>query len=51
MTVIDMHPDEDGRFAARFVPEQAGRWGVSVRALPAHPSLTSPFDSGLVAAD
>ena len=51
MTVIDMHPDEHGRFAADFVPEQAGRWGVSVRALPGHPSLTSPFDPGLVVAD
>ncbi|MGA7756765.1 MAG: alpha-glucan family phosphorylase [Ilumatobacteraceae bacterium] len=51
MTVIDMHPDEDGRFTASFVPEQAGRWGVSARALPTHPSLTSPFDSGLVVAD
>jgi hypothetical protein len=51
MTVIDMHPDEHGRFAAGFVPEQAGRWGVSVRALPGHPSLTSPFDPGLVVAD
>jgi starch phosphorylase len=51
MTVIDMHPEEDGRFTASFVPEQAGRWGVSARALPTHPSLTSPFDSGLVVAD
>ena len=51
MTVIDMHARDDGRFAARLVPEHAGRWGVSVRALPAHPLLTGPVDSGLVVAD
>ena len=51
MTVIDMHPDDTGRFAADLVPEQAGRWGVAVRALPAHRLLTGPFDSGLVVVD
>jgi starch phosphorylase len=51
MTVIDMHPDRDGRFAATFVPEQAGRWGVAVRAMPSHRDLTNPSDPGLVVTD
>ncbi len=49
MVVIDMAPAGDGRFTATFAPEQAGRWGVSVRVLPTHPLLTGPFDTGLVA--
>jgi glycogen phosphorylase len=48
MAVADMQPGEDGRFAATFVPEHAGRWGVAVRAMPTHPSLTSPYDAALV---
>jgi starch phosphorylase len=51
MTVVDMHPDADGRFAATFVPEQAGRWGVAVRAMPTHPAMTNPVDTGLLVTD
>jgi starch phosphorylase len=51
LAVIPMTPTGDGRFAATFTPERAGRWGVSVRALPTHPLLTGPFDVGLVVVD
>jgi starch phosphorylase len=51
LAVIDMTPSGDGQFTATFTPEQSGRWGVSVRALPTHPLLTGPFDAGLVAVD
>jgi starch phosphorylase len=51
MAVIDMTTTGDGRYAASFTPEQSGRWGVSMRALPVHPLLTGPFDAGLVAVD
>lgn len=44
-----MTPGEDGRYHASVVPDRAGRWGVSVRALPTHALLTSPFDTGLIA--
>jgi glycogen phosphorylase len=49
MRVLDLAPDGAGRFTTTFVPEQAGRWGVSVRALPTHPLLTNEFATGLVA--
>ena len=32
-----------------FVPGEAGRWGVTVRAMPSHPLLSNLFDTGLVA--
>ena len=51
LTVIDMTAVGGGRFTASFTPGEAGRWGVMVRALPTHPLLTNPFDTGLVATD
>ena len=30
-------------------PQGAGPWGVTVRALPTHPGLSSVYDTGLVA--
>jgi hypothetical protein len=30
------------------VPDRAGRWGIAARAMPTHPHLTGPFDTGLV---
>lgn len=49
MTVVPMTVQADGRYEASFTPDRAGRWGVSVRALPSHPHLTSVYDTGLVA--
>ncbi|HSL74583.1 MAG TPA: alpha-glucan family phosphorylase [Ilumatobacteraceae bacterium] len=46
--VCDMTAGEDGRFAATFVPDEAGRWGVTVRVLPNHPALADPASTGLV---
>jgi starch phosphorylase len=51
MTVIDMTAEGDGRYTASFTPGQAGRWGVTVRAMPTHPLLTNLSDTGLVAID
>ena len=51
LTVIDMTAQGEGRFTTSFVPGEAGRWGVMVRALPTHALLTNPFDTGLVTTD
>jgi starch phosphorylase len=51
MTVFDMVRDGDHRYVAGFIPAEAGRWGVTVRAQPTHPLLTSPIETGLVATD
>ncbi|MGB0114829.1 MAG: alpha-glucan family phosphorylase, partial [Ilumatobacteraceae bacterium] len=47
--VVPMTAGDDGRYHATFAPDQAGRWGVTVRAMPTHPHLSSPFETGLVA--
>ena len=49
LTALAMTPGDDGRYHAEFIADRAGRWGVSVRALPTHPSLAGSFDTGLVA--
>lgn len=49
MSVVPMVAQPDGRYEASFSPDRAGRWGVSVRALPSHQHLTSVYDTGLVA--
>jgi len=51
MIVLDMTADGDHRYSAGFTPGEAGRWGVTVRALPTHRLLTGPIDTGLVATD
>jgi starch phosphorylase len=48
LRVVPMTADDDGRFRTSFAPDRAGRWGVAARAMPTHPSLHSPFDTGLV---
>ena len=48
MSVVPMVARADGRYEASFSPDRAGRWGVSVRALPSHRHLTSVYDTGLV---
>ncbi len=51
MIVLDMTAENDHRYAAAFTPGEAGRWGVTVRAMPTHRLLTGPIDTGLVATD
>ena len=51
LTVVDMPSTGDGRFEADVVPDQAGRWGIAVRVVPTHPSISNPLETGLVAMD
>jgi starch phosphorylase len=48
LSVLPMTEGDDGRFRASFVPDRAGRWGIAARAMPTHPNLRGPFDTGLV---
>jgi starch phosphorylase len=48
LRVVPMTADDAGRFRTSFTPDHAGRWGVAARAMPTHPSLHGPFDTGLV---
>jgi starch phosphorylase len=49
LDVVSMSAGDDGRFHVEFAPDRAGRWGVAARAMPTHPHLRGPFDTGLVA--
>jgi starch phosphorylase len=49
LSVVDMTREDAGRFTTTFVPSDGGRWGVTVRAMPTHPALSSPSGTGLVA--
>jgi len=51
LAVEPMKPLADGTYEGRFTPTEAGRWGVTVRALPTHPGLSSIYETGLVAVD
>ena len=51
LTVDAMQHVGDGRYEGSFTPTGAGRWGLTVRALPTHPGLSSIFETGLVAVD
>lgn len=46
---VAMDGDRTGRFVGEFAPGSAGPWGVVVRAMPMHPALSSPVETGLVA--
>ncbi len=48
LSIVPMTVGDDGRHRATFVPDHAGRWGVAARAMPTHPYLTGPFDTGLL---
>lgn len=55
-TVVSMSlesPDDDGggplRYVGRFTCERAGRYGFTVRVVPAHPDLSSPTELGRMA--
>ncbi|MEO1055413.1 MAG: alpha-glucan family phosphorylase [Actinomycetota bacterium] len=47
--VVELARGDDGAYRGEFVPDGSGPWGVSVRALPTHPALTSVYETGLVA--
>jgi hypothetical protein len=48
LSVLPMVAGDDGLFRATFTPDRAGRWGYAARAIPTHPDLRGPFDTGLV---
>ncbi len=48
LEVVSTTAGDDGRFHVEFAPDRAGRWGVAARAMPTHPHLRGPFDTGLV---
>jgi hypothetical protein len=48
LSALPMVADADGRYRTSFAPDRAGRWGVAARAMPTHPYLRGPFDTGLV---
>ncbi len=53
-TIVPMIPAgkaDDGhlRYAGNFTCEQAGRYGATVRIVPAHPDLSTPLELGRVA--
>jgi starch phosphorylase len=53
-TVVTMSPAVDGatgnrRYRGQFACERAGRYGFTVRVVPAHPVLTSPVELGRIA--
>jgi starch phosphorylase len=47
-TVVTMTPTGD-RYRGSFGCEQAGRYGFTVRVVPAHPNLVSPVELGRIA--
>ncbi len=49
LTTEEMHHTADRTFIGTITPSGAGPWGVTVRAIPTHPGLSSIFDTGLVA--
>jgi starch phosphorylase len=49
LAVVPMTADAEGRFRTSFTPDRAGQWGLAARAVPSHPLLRSPFETGLVA--
>ena len=49
LEAVEMQPGDDGVHTATFCPSGSGPWGVTVRAVPVHHALSSPYDTGLVA--
>ena len=48
LEVVEMKPSDGAVRTASFCPSGSGRWGVTVRAVPVHRALSSPYDTGLV---
>jgi len=46
---VAMHPAEGGRYVGEFACEAAGRYGFTVRVVPAHVDLTTPLELGAIA--
>ncbi len=49
MTPAGEADDGHVRYAGAFTCEQAGRYGATVRIVPAHPDLATPLELGLIA--
>ncbi|NQY56409.1 MAG: alpha-glucan family phosphorylase [Ilumatobacteraceae bacterium] len=49
ISVVALDAGDDDIYRGEFVPDGSGPWGVSVRALPTHPALTTVYETGLVA--
>ncbi len=49
LATVPMDGDGTGSYRGEFTPDRAGRWGFTVRALPVHPLVSSPYETGLVA--
>ncbi|NND76150.1 MAG: alpha-glucan family phosphorylase [Ilumatobacter sp.] len=49
MERVTLEPGDGGIFTGAFTPTDSGPWGVTARALPSHPGLSSIYDTGLVA--
>ncbi len=50
MTLVDPERTGDGaRYVGRFVCDRAGPYGFTVRAMPIHPDLDQPAETGLIA--
>ena len=47
--LVVMSPAGDDRFEGSFTCEHPGRYGLTVRVVPAHPDLVTPIEMGLVA--
>ncbi len=48
MTLVEQSPT-GGRYHGELQPDAAGRYGFTVRVLPAHPDLAQPVELGRIA--
>ena len=46
---VTMRTEDGGRYVGEFACEAAGRYGFTVRVVPAHPDLTTPLELGAIA--
>ena len=46
---VELLQRDGSNWSGSIEPQGAGPWGVTVRALPTHPGLSSVYDTGLVA--
>ena len=49
LSVLELLQRNGNTWSGSIEPQGAGPWGVTVRALPTHPGLSSVYDTGLVA--
>jgi hypothetical protein len=46
---VTMQAEDGGRYVGEFACEAAGRYGFTVRVVPAHADLTTPLELGAIA--